>query len=163
MNLADHPNGFPPDANVYEVAEEQFQEHYLHLLGDNVCFVRLQKMHRENACCNDLIEKTAVALNDDVVSLMLLAVQRSNLELSVKTSLNSVHSCAGFEVKRTVRECLGPFPYLWASLPYLTHVGALLFSFLLIMPVLDILGRSGWLLCSLPEEQLPDETHPWLC
>lgn len=42
----------------------------------------------QNKCCNDLIEKTAGTLNDDIVALMLLAVQRGNLELSVKTALN---------------------------------------------------------------------------
>ena len=45
-------------------------------------------MHRENGHCNDLIEKTAAALNDDIVALMLLAVQRGNLELSVKVALD---------------------------------------------------------------------------
>ena len=45
-------------------------------------------MHRENARCNDLIEKTAAALDNDIVALMLLAVQRDNLELSVKVALN---------------------------------------------------------------------------
>jgi hypothetical protein len=37
--------------------------------------------------CNDLVEKTAAALNEDTVTLMLLAVQRGNLELSVKIAL----------------------------------------------------------------------------
>ena len=45
-------------------------------------------MHMEESRCDDLIEKTAEALNEDVVALMLLAVQRGNLELSVKTALN---------------------------------------------------------------------------
>ena len=50
-------------------------------------------MHRQNGRCADLscghlIEKTAAALNDDVVNLMLWAVQRGNLELSVKLALN---------------------------------------------------------------------------
>ena len=45
-------------------------------------------MHKEKAHCGDLIEKTAAALNDDIVKLMLLAVQRENLELSVKVALN---------------------------------------------------------------------------
>ena len=45
-------------------------------------------MHRKNSHCNDLIEKTAVALNEDAVVLMLLAVQNCNLELSVKVALN---------------------------------------------------------------------------
>ena len=38
--------------------------------------------------CDDLIEKTAAALNDDIVALMLLAVQRDNLQLSVIVALN---------------------------------------------------------------------------
>ena len=37
--------------------------------------------------CNSLIEQTAVALNEDTVLLMFLAVQNNNLELSVKTAL----------------------------------------------------------------------------
>ena len=45
-------------------------------------------MHRQGGHCGDLIEKTAAALNDETVELMLLAVQRENLELSVKVALN---------------------------------------------------------------------------
>ena len=45
-------------------------------------------MHTKESRCDTLIEKTAEALNDDVVVLMLLAVQRGNLELSVKTALS---------------------------------------------------------------------------
>jgi hypothetical protein len=45
-------------------------------------------MHRESMCCEGLIEKTATALNEDVLTLMLIAVQRGNLELSVKRALN---------------------------------------------------------------------------
>ena len=41
-------------------------------------------MHLNGSHCGDLIEKTAAALNDDAVMLMLLAVQRNNVELSVK-------------------------------------------------------------------------------
>ena len=36
------------------------------------------------SCCGDLIDKTAAALNENAVMLMLLAVQRDNVELSVK-------------------------------------------------------------------------------
>jgi len=78
--------------------------------------VRLEKMHRQNRHCDDLIEKTAVALNDDIVTLMLLAVQKGNLELSVKTALKQVHSHAGFGVRRAkiiVQKCLYAFPYIW--------------------------------------------------
>jgi hypothetical protein len=45
-------------------------------------------MLRESMRCEDLIAKTAMALNEDVVTLMLIAVQRGNLELSVKRALN---------------------------------------------------------------------------
>jgi hypothetical protein len=41
-------------------------------------------MHMSGSHCGDLIEKTAAALNDEVVMLMLLVVQRDNVELSVK-------------------------------------------------------------------------------
>ena len=40
--------------------------------------------------CDSLVEKTATALNEDTVVLMLLAVQKNNLELSVKTALSGV-------------------------------------------------------------------------
>ena len=45
-------------------------------------------MHKQDSRCGDLIEKTAEALNDDTLALMLLAVQRGNLAVSVKLALN---------------------------------------------------------------------------
>ena len=48
----------------------------------------LAEMHMKDGCCNGLIEETVAALDEDVVALMLLAVQRGNLELSVKTALS---------------------------------------------------------------------------
>jgi hypothetical protein len=41
-------------------------------------------MHIHGSHCGDLVEKTAAALDDDAVMLMLVAVQRNNVELSVK-------------------------------------------------------------------------------
>ena len=38
--------------------------------------------------CHHLIETTAAALNEDVVTLMLVAVQRGNIGLSVGRALN---------------------------------------------------------------------------
>ena len=107
MHLADYPDEHPPDSKVSEVAEEQFREHYLIPLGNEVRFVRLEsgfgvrfqgyklmpqccstEMHKHNGHCDDLIQKTAAALDEDVLALMLLAVQNDNLELSVKVALN---------------------------------------------------------------------------
>jgi hypothetical protein len=45
-------------------------------------------MHKQRGHCGDLLEKTAGALDKDIVALMLLAVQRDNLVLSVKVALN---------------------------------------------------------------------------
>ena len=45
-------------------------------------------MQRQNGHCGDLVVKTAAALDEDAVALMLLAVQNGNLELSVKVALN---------------------------------------------------------------------------
>jgi hypothetical protein len=44
-------------------------------------------MHLKDSRCDNLVEKTAEALNEDTVALMLLAVQKDNLELSVKIAL----------------------------------------------------------------------------
>ena len=44
-------------------------------------------MHKHGQQCTDLIEVTANALSEDVVALMLIAVQRDNLGLSVKRAI----------------------------------------------------------------------------
>jgi hypothetical protein len=44
----------------------------------------LEEMHKNGSHCGNLVEKTAAALNDEAVLLMLLAVQWGNVELSVK-------------------------------------------------------------------------------
>ena len=42
MHLVDYPHEYPPDSTLSEVAEEQFQDHYLRPLGIGVTFVRLE-------------------------------------------------------------------------------------------------------------------------
>ena len=42
----------------------------------------------QSSRCDDLIEKTAAALNEDIVALMLFTAQRDNLRSSVKTALD---------------------------------------------------------------------------
>ena len=104
MHLVDYPSDYQ-DSSVSEAAKRQFEDHYLDPLGDDVRYVRLEsgfrvicqgyklmqccskEIHRQNASCDDLIEKTAEALNEDAVALMLLAVQNGNLKLSVKVAL----------------------------------------------------------------------------
>jgi hypothetical protein len=103
MDVLDDPDKYP--SSVSEEAVKRFQEHYLHPLGNDARYVRLEsafrlvcrgymlmtglaEMHMKESRCDGLIEETAAALNEDVVALMLLAVQRDNLELSVKMALN---------------------------------------------------------------------------
>ncbi len=86
--------------------------------------------------CDTLIEETATALNEEIVALMLVAVQKDNLGLSVNLALKQsvhyfkgavggnlirpcrVYSRGGFnklDAITIVQECLFPFPYIWAS------------------------------------------------
>ena len=44
-------------------------------------------MHKNGQRCTELIEVTANALSGGVVTLMLIAVQRDSLELSVKKAV----------------------------------------------------------------------------
>jgi len=70
-------------------------------------------MHVKGGQCGELVEKTAAALNEDVVMLMLLSVQKGNVELSVKTAWQRVHRLVTFEVECVIQECLFAFPYIW--------------------------------------------------
>ena len=45
-------------------------------------------MHEAGNCCTELLNKTANAMSDDVLSVMLLAVQRGNLELSISFAVS---------------------------------------------------------------------------
>jgi hypothetical protein len=46
MQMLDYPNEYPAGNVVSEVAEGIFREHYLHPLGDNVKYVRLESGFR---------------------------------------------------------------------------------------------------------------------
>ena len=45
-------------------------------------------MHKPDQSCSDLIDVTANALSGGTVALMLMAVQRDSLKLSVKQAIN---------------------------------------------------------------------------
>lgn len=90
-------------------------------------------MHKPDGCCKKLIEETAGALNYDVVTLMLVVVQRSNVELSVKLAVkrcvcsykngevlvifSQYSTCPhlGSNAEDIAKKCLEPFPYIWVS------------------------------------------------
>ena len=103
MDVFDDPDKYP-DSDASQVAEKLFEEHYLRPLGDGVKYVRLESVLRVNiprthtdgsaaemdvkdSRCDNLVEETAAALNENTVALMLLVVQKNDLNLSVKTAL----------------------------------------------------------------------------
>ena len=55
----------------------------------NACCINIRptEMQKPGQRCAGLIEITANALSDSAVTLMLVAVQRDNLELSVKQAI----------------------------------------------------------------------------
>ncbi|KAN0137558.1 hypothetical protein V8E53_004609 [Lactarius tabidus] len=147
MDVSDDPDQYP-DSTAAQVAEKRFQDHYLCPLGDDVRYVQLEKMHLKDSRCDNLVEETAVALNEDAITLMLLAVQKSNLGLSVKMALSrscSVQRLAEINVKNVIREYLIAFPYVWASviklelIDALTGTGCLSFYALYLLMVLSLL------------------------
>ncbi|KAF8259439.1 hypothetical protein EI94DRAFT_1707102 [Lactarius quietus] len=90
MDVSDYLDNYPDmkGFNGNQVVEKLFQDHYLRPLGNDARYVRLEKMHMKGSRCDGLVEATAAALNKDTVTLMLLAVRRGNIELSVKMALN---------------------------------------------------------------------------
>jgi len=112
MDVSDDPDKYL-NRSVSEVAKERFLEQYLHPLGDDVGYVQLEKMHLNGSHCGDLVAETAAALNEEAVMLMLLAVQKGNVELSVKLAWRRVQRLVTFEVEHVIRECLFAFPYIW--------------------------------------------------
>jgi len=102
MKLEDE--GCNPGTDFDSEAETMFNRYYLANLSGSPSFVCLESehfffsihmrlnfcpvgMHKHDQRCTDLIEVTANALSAGVVALMLLAVQRDNLELSVKQAI----------------------------------------------------------------------------
>jgi hypothetical protein len=102
MRLEDEDHG--PGTYFETEAENVFYRDYLASLVGPPPFVRLESensfnqftpifnlcyvgMHKPDQRCTDLLEVTANALSGGVVALMLMAVKRDNLELSVKQTI----------------------------------------------------------------------------
>ena len=93
-------------AHLDAEVETVFNQHYLASLTGPPPFMRLEsedlhyhdrtthytdlypaEMHKPDQRCNGLIELTASTLSGGAVALMLLAVQRDNLELSINQAI----------------------------------------------------------------------------
>jgi hypothetical protein len=69
-------------------------------------------MHKHNQRCTDLIEVTANALSGGVVALMLLAVQRDNLELCVNKAAEWLVFTYGEVTMKVCSLITGPIVFL---------------------------------------------------
>jgi hypothetical protein len=89
------------DTEVEKIFEEQYLAHLsgsprcvrleseycvepTNMYGTNVCHAG---MHKNTQRCTDLIEMTADTLAGGAVALILLAVQKNNLELNIKQAI----------------------------------------------------------------------------
>jgi len=98
--------------------EKIFNKEFLANLKGSPPSVRLERMHKPGQRCSDLIQMTANALSTGVVSLMLLSVQKNNLELNIKQAVTWVHS----ELRQgrgstdiVIKACILAFPSIWVS------------------------------------------------
>ena len=92
-------------------------------------------MHNDGQQCTDLINLTANSLSGDVVALMLVAVQKDNLEVSINHAIKRCVAMynetrmAGYNVQfrsqdafeegmgstEVIKRCLAAFPWMWVS------------------------------------------------
>jgi hypothetical protein len=91
--------------SLEDEAETAFEKHYLAHLKGSPPFVRLEsehygkpsdiynadichaEMHKKTQKCTDLVDMTANALSGSATALILLAVQKHNLELNIKQAV----------------------------------------------------------------------------
>ncbi|KAH9002331.1 hypothetical protein EDB86DRAFT_3041124 [Lactarius hatsudake] len=118
MYLEDHGN---LNASISDAAERHFQDHYLSHLGVGERSVRLENMDKSETSCQALLDETVDALNDDTVIVMLLATQRSNLELSINVAVKRVMRRREENTRFVVKACLFAFPQIWASFFFLAN------------------------------------------
>ncbi|KAF8554433.1 hypothetical protein OG21DRAFT_1095134 [Imleria badia] len=94
-----------------EQVEKIFEEQYWNVIKDHSprC-VRLEGMHKGKSC-DALIAETANALSTEVTTLMLLAIQRGNLERSVRMAVERTSLDGNRET--VIKSCIKYFPHLW--------------------------------------------------
>ncbi|KAJ6534528.1 hypothetical protein DFH09DRAFT_1180698 [Mycena vulgaris] len=116
LNLEDDEREYEDlEDQTHRECEKVFRAEYLSRLGKSPQFVCLEGMEKPDARCDDLIRSTMNALNPEAVTLMLLAVQTQNLELSVQYAVNETSeqlASGKTATKHIVKSCLGAFPSL---------------------------------------------------
>jgi len=86
--------------------------------------VRLDDMRAETSSCNELIEKTADALNEDTLKLLFVSVQENNINLSiryaVRDALHREHNDKDdtARLRLIVEGTMAWFPHVWKDTEY---------------------------------------------
>jgi len=73
-------------------------------------------MHKHGQRCTGLIEATANALSGGAVALILLAIQKGNLELNITRAVKWAQSTfqrGGGSTERVIKLCILAFPSIW--------------------------------------------------
>jgi len=115
IKLKDHP-----ETHIDAEVKRGFEQGYLANLSGPPPFICLERMHKDGQQCTDLIKLTANSLSGGVVALMLIAVQKDNLELSI-TSAISWTKDRFQELESTevvLKRCIVAFPWMWLIANY---------------------------------------------
>jgi len=118
--------GRDPETELDTEVESVFNQYYLVRLSGPPPFVCLERMHKPDQRCTDLIEMTANTLSGGVVALMLMAVQRDNLELSIKLAIKGTYRLLGKGPTSTeiiIKICIMAFPSIWLLYMSSSNVG----------------------------------------
>jgi hypothetical protein len=135
-------------ADVEAEVERVFGEEYRKLIEEDMPYVRLEsksifnswyavskhslEMHKDGADCLELINETAKALDEATLMMLLLTVQRDNLDLSVRLAVGRYilrtrddvkiadfgfrcydRFSEGAQDQELILQCLHPFVTLW--------------------------------------------------
>jgi len=105
-----------PDMDIDAEMKSVFDQHYLANLSGPPPFICLERMHKDDQRCTDLIALTSNLLSGGVVPLMLMAVQKDNLEVSINHAIKRTkekfeEGSGSTEV--VIKLCLAAFPWMW--------------------------------------------------
>ncbi|KAG8945409.1 hypothetical protein FRC03_001725 [Tulasnella sp. 419] len=110
-----------------EHAMGQFKEHYLPVIikaaHPPAAYVLLGNMHKQEASCSELTERTASAMSNGILSKLFVSVQNTNIQISMQRAIEEcIEKCkfveftlpsGNFDV--ISRSCFPDIPAKWPS------------------------------------------------
>jgi len=105
-----------PGTDIEAEVKSAFEQHYLASLSESPPVIRLERMHKNGQQCTDLVTLTANSLSGGVVTLMLVAVQKDNLEVSLNYAIKQTKDKfeeGQWSTEAVIKQCLAAFPWIW--------------------------------------------------